>query len=179
MRADAPPAIRILTDKTPDNAFRLGLIALLFPHARVIHMRRHPLDTGLSNLFTRFTAGQGFSFHQAALGERIRQTAQVMTAWKSVLPLPILDISYERLVAEPEAQSRRLIDFAGLDWDPACLTPERAQRQVQTASQWQVRQKIHTDSVGRFRGYEEWLAPMIEAMGGRDRIDAEFANQLV
>ncbi|HTM76537.1 MAG TPA: sulfotransferase [Devosia sp.] len=178
MRHDAPPAIRIVTDKTPDNAFRLGMIALLFPKARVVHVRRHPLDCGLSNLFTRFTAGQGFAFHQAALGERVRQTAAVMTAWKAALPLPILDLSYERLVAEPEAGARRLIAFSGLDWDPACLTPELAQRQVQTASQWQVRQKIHTESVGRFHGYEEWLAPMIEAMGGRDWIDAEFADQI-
>ena len=178
MRDGAAADIRVVTDKTPDNAFRVGLIAALFPQARIIHVRRHPLDCGLSNLFTRFTAGQGFAFRQVDLGERIRHTADIMATWKRTLPLPILDLSYEMLVAEPEAQSRRLIDFVGLDWDEACLSPELARRQMQTASQWQVRQKIYTNSVGRFQGYEEWLEPLTAAMGGADWIAAEVEDQL-
>jgi tetratricopeptide (TPR) repeat protein len=178
MRAGAGPDTRILVDKTPDNAFRLGLIAALFPNARIIHMRRHPLDCGLSNLFTRFTTGQGFAFRQVDLGERIRQTADIMTAWKATLPVPVLDLSYELLVADPVTQSRRLIDFVGLDWDDACLSPELDRRQIHTASQWQVRQKINTASVGRFRDYQEWLQAMIDAMGGAQWVADEAADQL-
>ncbi len=178
MRAGAPEGTRVLTDKTPDNAFRVGLIAALFPNARIIHMRRHPLDCGLSNLFTRFNAGHGFAFRQTDLGERIRQTADVMTLWKRTLNLPILDLSYEMLVADPDGQSRRLIDFVGLDWDDACLTPERDSRQIHTASQWQVRQKIYSRSVGKFEGYKEWLGPLVKAMGGQDWIDSEAQDQL-
>lgn len=178
MAGRSTAATRVVVDKTPDNAFRIGLIAALFPNARIVYMRRHPLDCGLSNLFTRFTAGQGFAFRQADLGERIRQTAEVMAAWKAATPLPILDLSYESLVADPEGQSRRLLDFVGLDWHDACLTPEQDRRQIHTASQWQVRQKINTASVGRFVGYREWLSAMIEAMGGESWVDLETQDQL-
>jgi hypothetical protein len=76
-------------------------------------------------------------------------------------------------VADPETESRRLIAFAGLDWSPACLEPQRTQRSVLTASQWQVRQPIYTGSVSRWKRYEPWLGPMIEAMGGFEWIDRE------
>jgi hypothetical protein len=101
-----------------------------------------------------------------------------MTLWKRTLNLPILDLSYEMLVADPDGQSRRLIDFVGLDWDDACLTPERDSRQIHTASQWQVRQKIYSRSVGKFEGYKEWLGPLVKAMGGQDWIDSEAQDQL-
>lgn len=177
MRAGAAPDTRYVADKTPDNAFRIATIAALFPQARIIHMRRHPLDCGLSNLFTRFTSGQGFSFRQPDLGERIRQTAEVMTIWKEADLLPILDVSYERLVAEPEAQARRLIDFLDLPWNDACLAPEQARHHVRTASQFQVRQKVNNRSVGRHAQYREWLAPLVEALGGDTWIEAEYADQ--
>ena len=178
MRREGTAQTRIVTDKTPENAFRIGLIARLFPTARIIHVRRNPLDCGLSNLMTRFTHGQGFSFRQAELGERIRQTAEVMSIWRRLGLLPILDVSYELLVADPEAQARRMTDFLDLDWDAACLSPEQAQRHVKTASQFQVRQKIHSSSVGRHLPYREWLGPLIEALGGDDWIDAELADQM-
>lgn len=167
----------ILTDKTPANLFELPAIARLFPRARVILMHRHPVDCGISNLFVRFTEGNGFAFHQVMLGERIRQAADLAQVFAQTLPLRILDVSYEKLVANPEPQARRVLDFLDLDWDPACLTPEQAARPVQTASQWQVRQPIHTRSVGRWKTYSAWLAPLIAALGGEAWIDAEFARQ--
>jgi tetratricopeptide (TPR) repeat protein len=171
--ASAP--FKVLTDKLPENAVRLGLVARLFPRARVIHVRRHPLDAGVSNFFQRFSAGQGFSTRLDWIGARTRQIADSMEIWKTALDLPILDVSYERLVADPETEARRLVAFAGLDWDPACLEPERTQRSVLTASQWQVRQPIYRGSVDRWRRYEPWLGPMIEAMGGFAWIDREVA----
>ena len=165
----------VVTDKLPENAVRLGLVARLFPRARVIHVRRHPLDAGVSNFFQRFSAGQGYSTRLDWIGTRTRQIADSMVLWKQALDLPVLDVGYENLVTDPEAQARRIIDFAGLNWTPEILLPERTQRSVLTASQWQVRQPIYRGSVSRWTRYERWLGPMIEAMGGRAWIDREAA----
>jgi hypothetical protein len=170
-RATAP--FKIVTDKLPENAVRLGLVARLFPNARVVYVRRHPLDTGISNFFQRFSAGNGHSTRLDWIGARTRQIADSMVVWKRALDLPILDVSYEKLVADPEGESRRLMEFAGLDWTDECLEPQRTQRSVMTASQWQVRQPIYRGSVDRWKQYEPWLAPMIEAMGGFAWIDGE------
>lgn len=173
-RAGRPFAV--MTDKTPENAVRLGLVARLFPRARVIHVRRHPLDTGVSNFFQRFAAGQGFSTRLDWIGRRTRQTADSMAIWKTALDLPVLDVSYERLVAEPEAQSRRLAEFAGLKWTEAMLDPAAADRAILTASVWQVRQPIYRSAVDRWRRYAPWLGPMVEAMGGMAWVDREVAD---
>jgi hypothetical protein len=165
----------IVTDKLPENALRLGLVARLFPGARVIHLRRHPLDVGLSNFFQRFSSGEGFSYRLDWIGYRIRQIADTMALWKRAVDLPMLDVWYEKLVADPEAESRRIVAFAGLDWAPECLEPQRTQRAVLTASQWQVRQPIYRGSAGRWTRYEQWLGPMIEALGGFDWIDSEMS----
>jgi tetratricopeptide (TPR) repeat protein len=172
--ATAP--FRVFTDKLPENAVRLGLISRLLPKAKVVHVRRHPLDVGVSNFFQRFSAGQGFSTRLDWIGARTRQIADSMVLWKRSLDLDILDVSYELLVAEPERQSRRLVAFAGLDWSDACLEPQRTQRSVLTASQWQVRQPIHNRSVARWMRYEPWLGPMIAAMGGPRWIEEETAD---
>lgn len=172
-RARRPFAV--VTDKLPENAIRLGLIKRLFPKARVVHVRRHPLDTGVSNFFQRFSSGQGFSTRLDWIGVRTRQVADSMENWKQALDMPILDVSYERLVANPDDEARRLVDFAGLDWNDACLSPEKASRSVLTASQWQVRQPINAASVARWKRYEPWLSPMIEAMGGMGWVERESA----
>ncbi len=168
-------AYPIVTDKMPDNAFALGLIAQVFPKARVIYARRHPLDNGVSNFMNRYAQQQGFSFRLDWIGTRARHLSDTMALWKQGLDLPILDVSYENLVADPPAQIRRIAEFAGLAWTDALLTPEQAARDAQTASRWQVRQPIYRSSVERWRRYEPWLGPMIEAMGGMDWIDAEMA----
>lgn len=169
---------RRFTDKVPDNAMRLGFVEKLFPRARVIYVRRHPLDTALSNLFIRFTAGHGYSFRQDQLGERYRQVVETMALWKQALDLPILDVSYEKLVTDPEAQSRRIVEFAGLDWDESCLAPQGAARRILTASQFQVRQPIYRSSIGRWRNYHPWLDPLVKAMGGEAWIAAEAEESL-
>ena len=173
-RAKRP--FKIVTDKLPENAVRLGLIKRLFPKARVVHIRRHPLDTGVSNFFQRFSSGQGYSTRLDWIGIRTRQVADSMEIWKRALDLPILDVSYEKLVADPDREARRLVAFAGLDWTDACLTPEKAARSVLTASQWQVRQPINTASVARWMRYEPWLEPMIAAMGGMAWVEKEVAT---
>jgi hypothetical protein len=173
--AGATPMPRIVTDKLPENAVRLGLVARLFPNARIVHVRRHPLDVGVSNFFQRFSHGQAYSTRLDWIGIRKRQISDTMATWKRALDLPILDLSYERLVANPEVEARRLLDFAGLEWTPEVRAPQRTARAVLTASQWQVRQPIYRGSVARWKRYEQWLGPMIEAMGGFAWIDREVA----
>ncbi|HVW92691.1 MAG TPA: sulfotransferase [Devosia sp.] len=163
----------VFTDKLPENTQRLGLISRLFPDARIISMQRHPLDCCLSILFLHFQRGNGYAFQQTLLGERYRQVAETMALWKQSLDLPILDVSYERLVSDPEPEIRRILAFAGLDWHPDCLTPEQSRRTVGTANQFQVRQPINRSSIGRWRRYEEWLQPLIDALGGMAWIETQ------
>jgi len=173
VEAAAARSFSVFTDKLPENSQRLGLIAKVFPNARVIHVRRHALDCCLSNLFQRFALGHGFAFRQDLLGERYRQVAETMQLWKRSLPLEVMDVSYEALVADPEPNIRRLVAFAGLEWNDACLSPEQADRKIMTASQYQVKQPINRASVERWRDYERWIEPLIAALGGHDWIAAE------
>ena len=88
-----------------------------------------------------------------------------MAHWRAVLPLKMLEIDYEDLVDDPETQTRRLVEFCGLDWDDACLAPDKNRRSVRTASMWQVRQPVFRSSVEKWRAYESHLGALIEALG--------------
>ena len=160
----APESVRIV-DKQPLNFRHLGLIALMFPQAAIIHCRRHPVDTCVSCYFQNFRTQQDYSFDLAYLGLFYRYYRRLMEHWRAVLPRPFLDIGYEDLVADPAGQARRMLDHCGLDWDDACARPERSQRPVDTASLWQVRQPVYRTSVARWRRYERHLGPLLDALG--------------
>lgn len=152
-----------VTDKKPDNFFWAGLVHALFPQARIIHCRRDPLDTCVSILANFFAPRPDFSTEPGDLLFYYRQYERVMAHWRTVLPQDrFLDVSYEGLVRNPEPEIRRLIDFCGLEWEDDCLTPERSERAVSTASLWQVRQPIFTSSIGAWRRYEPWLGALRE-----------------
>ena len=153
-------------DKMPDNVLDLGLIAVLFPGARVIFCVRDARDVSLSCYFQLFTEGsQRFSYDLADCGRRCLEVERLIEHWRRVLPLRMLEVSYEALVADLEGESRRLIDFLGLSWEPACLEFHRTQRTITTASHWQVRQPIYSDSVGRWRHYERHLGALFDVLG--------------
>jgi tetratricopeptide (TPR) repeat protein len=156
-------AVRV-TDKLPYNFQHLGFIAQLFPNSRIVHCVRDPLDTCLSCYFQDFSRTNFHTYDLRHLGAYYRQYARLMRHWHGVLDLPILDLSYEDLVADLEGASRKLVDFIGLDWDPRCLRFYEAERTVSTASSGQVRQPIYTRSVGRWRRYERHLGPLREAL---------------
>jgi hypothetical protein len=158
------PALRVI-DKAPANVERLGLIATLFPSARIILCRRDPRDTCLSCYFQRFATGNLFSLDLAECGRHHVLTDRFIAHWLKVLPLRMLQVQYEDLVADLEGQSRRIISFLGLPWDAACLDFHRNERIVKTASAWQVRQPIYTRSVGRWRNYQWHLGSLFEALG--------------
>lgn len=161
--AQAPQALRI-TDKMPTNFWHLGLIRLMLPDAKVVHVRRNPLDTLLSCFQQNFGEGQAFSNDLTDAGHFYKLYLRVMQRWRELLPGFMLEVDYEDLVSQPEACARRLIDFIGLEWDEACLRPSENRRSVKTASQWQVRQPVHTQSVERWRRYEAHLGPLLEAV---------------
>jgi tetratricopeptide (TPR) repeat protein len=155
-----------VTDKMPQNFEHLGLIALLFPKARIIHCRRDPLDTCVS-CFTMHLKdhNHGYAGDLRTLGLYYREYIALMDHWRDVLPVPVYDLDYERLIDAPEEQSRKLIEFVGLPWDPACLTPQDSARAVTTLSRMQVRQPIYRTSIGRWRRYDKHLGPLKAALG--------------
>jgi tetratricopeptide (TPR) repeat protein len=160
LRRIAPGALRV-TDKMPFNFLWAGLIHAALPNARIIHCQRDPIDTCLSMYFTRFATRQDFAYDRGDLAFYYRQYERLMTHWRRVLPLDrLLEIDYDALTANPEEHTRRLVAFCGLEWDDACLAPERNQRVVRTASMWQARQPVYRNSVARWRNYEPWLGEL-------------------
>jgi tetratricopeptide (TPR) repeat protein len=153
-----------ITDKLPHNFLNLGLIALLFPNAKIIHTKRNPIDTCLSIFFQNFNNAHKYAFNLENLGFHYKQYQRIMKHWHKVLPDRIMDINYEDTITDPEYWSRKLIAHIGLEWDDACLAPHKLERTVKTASHWQVRQPIYKTSVERWRNYEEFLGPLIEAL---------------
>lgn len=151
-------------DKMPGNFVNLGLIALLFPRAKIIHCRRDPLNTCLSCFATNFTGYLPFTYSLESLGHYYRQYRDLMAYWETVLPMPIHTVEYETLVAEPETEIRRLIDFVGLPWDERCRSPHQTQRSVSTASNVQVRQPIYQSSVSRAERFSDHLRPLRQAL---------------
>jgi Flp pilus assembly protein TadD len=161
----APTAKRI-TDKMTVNFLFIGLIHLVLPNATIIHAVRDPADTCVSCFATHFANGNEHTYDLAELGRYWRQYRELMAHWHDMLPPGrILDVPYEELVSDPEAASRRIVAHCGLPWDPRCLDFHRTQRPVRTASAAQVRKPIYQNSVGRWRKYEAFLAPLFEALG--------------
>ena len=153
-----------IVDKMPHNYLHLGLIAMLFPRARIIHCRRDPLDVCASAYFQNFK----WMPHAASLDDIAfyhRQYERLMEHWRRVLPLPIHEVVYEELVADPPVVSRALVAACGLDWDERCLSFYRTDRVVQTASKLQVRRPIYRRSVGRWKAFQAHLEPLRLALG--------------
>ena len=150
-----------VVDKTPVNADYLGLIHTLFPQARMIYVRRDPIDTCLSCYFQNFSLALNFTKDLADLADYYRQHQRLIAHWRRALPAgTMLDVPYEELVADQETWTRRILEFLGLPWDPRCLDFQRAERSVSTASYWQVRQKMYQSSVGRWRNYAKFIGPL-------------------
>ncbi len=157
LRERAPDTALRISDKAPLNAFQLGFAALLFPNARVIHCRRAAPDVALSVWMENFNADQRYATDVADIACFIAELDRLMAHWQQALPLPILEIRYEDMVADLERQARRMVAFLGLPWNPRCLDFHRADRVIQTPSRWQVRQPLYSRSVGRWRHYAQAL----------------------
>lgn len=153
-----------ITDKLLENFLHLGLIATLFPRARVIHCSRDPLDVAVSCYFQIFR-GLVYTRDLCDFGAYYKEYERLMDHWRRTRPLPMLDVVYEDLVADVEGVSRRLVDFCGLKWDDRCLRFYENPRVVRTVSKLQVRRPVYQTSIGRWRRYASHLAPLREGLG--------------
>jgi tetratricopeptide (TPR) repeat protein len=155
-----------LTDKTLEHAQLLPLIHVMLPNARIIHISRDDLDTCFSCFTTCFSDHLvPFSYDLRELGTYYARSLEMTNRWRGfVAPDRLLDVRYETLVGNFEAEARRILDFCGLPWDPACLAFHEAKRPVWTASNLQVRQPLYRSAVGRARPFMPHLGPLIDAM---------------
>jgi tetratricopeptide (TPR) repeat protein len=148
-----------IVDKMPDNSVFLGLIATVFPRAKLIHCRRDVRDVALSCWMTNFLDVR-WACDPDQIATRIKEHNRLMQHWRRVLPVPMLDLDYEALVADLETNARALVAWCGLNWEPACLHFHKTRRQVRTSSVEQVRQPVYNSSVGRWKNYQQSLASL-------------------
>lgn len=155
---------RFVTDKLPANFIRIGLIASVFPNAKIIHCRRDPIDTCFSCYKQNFAFGQYWSYDLQELADEYARYQDMMDHWRKVLPGGFYEITYEDTVNNFEEQARKLIDYVGLPWDDACLQPHKKKRAVLTASKAQVVKPVYKTSVKSWQRYEEQLQPLIKGL---------------
>jgi tetratricopeptide (TPR) repeat protein len=160
-------ALRVV-DKSTFNSDYLGPIHQVFPNARILYVRRDPIDTCLSCYFQQFSAAQNFTLSLADLAHYYGEHERLVAHWRSVLPPgTLLEVPYAELVADQEGWTRRIVEFIGLPWDDCCLEFHATQRPVTTASFWQVRQKMYGGSVGRWRNYKKFIGPLLALQESR------------
>ena len=155
----------LFIDKFPNNFMHVGLICLILPRGRIIDARRHPMATCFSAFKQLFAHGQAYSYDLEDLGRYYADYAALMAHFDAVLPGRIHRVQYERMVADTEGEVRRLLDYCGLEFEPACLRFHETARAVQTASSEQVRRPIYTEGLDQWRRYEPWLGPLKAALG--------------
>ena len=152
-------------DKLPNNWAHAGLIHLVLPRAKIIDVRRHPMGCGFSGFKQHFAAGQAFTYDLGDLGRYYADYVAFMAHMDAVRPGLVHRVIYERLVADPEAETRALLDHCGLAFEPACLRFYENERSVRTASSEQVRRPIFSDATDHWRHFEPWLEPLRAALG--------------
>lgn len=153
------------TDKQLGNFRHLPLIQLMFPRASIIDVRRHPMAAGFACYKQHFMHAVPFCYNLGELARYYRDYVRLMDHVDALLPGHVHRVYYERLVAEPEAEVRKLLDYCGLPFEPDCLRFHANRRTVRTISSEQVRRPIYPDSVGQWRHYEPWLGPLREVLG--------------
>ncbi|MGJ4888786.1 sulfotransferase [Bradyrhizobium sp. HKCCYLRH3099] len=161
-----PAETQRIVDKMPSNFLFAGLIHLALPNARIIHVRRNPIDTCLSCYTQLFAEPQPFAYDLAELGRYYRAYEALMKHWRDVLPDGVmLEVTYEDVVRDFEPHARKIVAHSGLEWNEACLSFHQTKRPVNTASLVQVRKPLFTGSVGRWRMYGDGLRPLLDALG--------------
>ena len=154
-----------ITDKMPHNFLQVGFIKLALPEAKVIHSYRNPIDNAFA-IFKQIFGNEGhqYGYDLVELGQYHNKYRELMAHWDRIFPGEILENRYEDMVANLESQTRKVLDFCGLEWDPNCLNFHEAERAVRTASVTQVRQPIYKGSVEKWRKYETQLQPLIRVL---------------
>jgi tetratricopeptide (TPR) repeat protein len=152
-------------DKMPNNFRHIGLIHLILPRARIIDARREAVACCFSNYKQLFATGQEFTYSIEDITRYYRSYVELMRHWDEVLPGRVLRVQHEDVVADLEASVRRLLEFCGLPFEPACLEFYKTERSVRTASSEQVRRPLYKESIEQWRHFAPWLAPLRAALG--------------
>lgn len=161
LQTHSSDALRVV-DKAPINSDFLGLLHSVFPRARIIWLRRDPIDTCLSCYFQSFSPVMNYAMDLTDLASFYREHHRLMAHWRAVLPQgTLLEVPYAELVADQETWTRRILEFVGLPWDARCMEFHTTTRAVTSASTWQVRQRIYKTSVERWRNYEKFIQPLL------------------
>ncbi len=163
------PDSGLVVDKMPHNFLWIGLIRRVLPGATIIHCRRDPMDTCWSIYKNIFQPPHGYAQDLVELGRYYRLYQDLMDYWRNLLPGRIHEVEYEKMVREPEEETRKLLDHCGLPWEDSCLSFYRHKRKVQTSSLAQVREPIYTSSVGKWRQYARQLQPLREALENHEK----------
>lgn len=159
-RGDSP----YFVDKNPNNFIYAGVLKLALPNCKIISAKRHPLDSCFGSFKQLFASGQPFSYDLTELGEYYLQYQRLMDHWHGVLPGFILDVQYEKVVADLESEVRRILDYCGLPFEEQCLRFHETERAVKTASSEQVRRPIYSSSVNLWRNYEPHLDELVHIL---------------
>jgi tetratricopeptide (TPR) repeat protein len=160
-RGDKP----FFIDKMPNNFRHIGLIHLMLPNAKILDVRREPMACCFSNLKQLFASGQEFTYSIEDISRYYRTYLDLTRHWDRVLPGRILRVWYEDVVADLHGQVRRILDFCGLEFEPACVEFYNTARSVRTASSEQVRQPIFRAGLIQWRNYEPWLGALKDGLG--------------
>jgi tetratricopeptide (TPR) repeat protein len=165
-------------DKMPNNFRHIGLIRLMLPNAKIIDARRDPMSCCFSNLKQLFASGQEFAYSSEDIARYYRTYLDLMSHWDAVLPGYVLRVQHEDVIDDLGASVRRILDFCGLDFEPACIEFHRNQRSVRTPSSEQVRRPIFRDGLDQWRRYEPWLGGLRDVLGDAiDRYRSDTALQ--
>jgi tetratricopeptide (TPR) repeat protein len=156
LRGDLPRFV----DKLPPNYLYIPLILVALPRAKIVHLRRSPMDACFASFKQLFADAYPHSYDQREMARHHARYYRLMDTWRKRFPGRFFDIGYEQTAADLEPNARALIDYLELPWEDACLEFHRQQSAVTTASVVQVRQPAHTRSIGRWRRYESQLAEM-------------------
>ncbi|MEP0522302.1 MAG: sulfotransferase [Hyphomicrobiales bacterium] len=161
IESDSP----FITDKMPHNFLQVGFIKLALPNAKIIHSYRNPIDNAFA-IFKQIFGNDGhqYGYDLVELGQYHNKYRELMAHWDELFPGEIFECRYEDMVADLEGQTRKVLDFCGLDWDPNTLNFHKAERAIRTASVTQVRQPIYKGSVEKWRKYETQLQPLIRVL---------------
>ena len=156
---------RFFIDKMPNNFRHVGLIHLILPNAKIIDARREPMACCFSNFKQLFANGQEFTYSLEDLGRYYRCYIELMEHWDEVLPGKVLHVRNEALIDDLEGNVRRILDFCGLEFEPACLEYWKTERRIHTVSSEQVRRPVSREGIDQWRHFEPWLGPLREALG--------------
>jgi predicted Zn-dependent protease len=152
-------------DKMPNNFRHIGLIHLMLPNAKIIDARREPMACCFSNFKQLFASGQPFTYSLDDIGRYYSLYVRLMEHWDSALPGKVLRVQHEDVIADLEGSVRRMLDYCGLDFEPACVEFHKTERRVHTASSEQVRRPINREGVDQWKNFEPWLGELRAALG--------------